>query len=289
MTENNGIREGELEEKLRALADKLVRKTKEEKQREQEGTKQREGTPLEKMAEQESTQVTGKSESPRLSDILPPTLLFLVGYFLLKNLILHDPVPIAERYGQDSTAKQQSERIVQEEKLTYHQYVARADKRREQRDFTGSLQDYNEALRLIENDWKPEIKIKLYYKRGTVMFAMEDYRHAENDFGRAVSGYSTKYADIKKEIRAYERRGENWIDHRNTEFSTKLNLSQCYYSRGLARERRGKLKEAEDDYTHAIRLSGFEAQHFLRRALVRKQLGDSSGAAEDFEEYKTFR
>ncbi|HEX7897949.1 MAG TPA: tetratricopeptide repeat protein [Planctomycetota bacterium] len=59
-------------------------------------------------------------------------------------------------------------------------------------------------------------------------------------------------------------------------------FSRGYFTRGMALERRGKLAEAETDYTRAVTLDRVFLDAYMKRALIRGRTGRVKEAVEDF-------
>lgn len=122
-------------------------------------------------------------------------------------------------------------------------YNNRGNIRIEQKDFTGAMEDLNQAIELKHND--------AYNNRGILRNRLGDYKNAVEDFNRAVA-------------------------------HTKFDKAKVYYNRGIARLNLGDFKGAEADFGSALQHNPQYASAYSNRGLVRyANLLDFKGAIED--------
>ncbi|MBD2342948.1 tetratricopeptide repeat protein [Anabaena subtropica] len=113
-----------------------------------------------------------------------------------------------------------------------------------QGEYTASIDNYNQALKLTSSD------AELYYKRGLAYYQLGDYEAAIADYSQAIN---INFHDAKS-----------------------------YHKRGLALSQIAAYEAAIADYTQAIRINPHAAVVYKNRAEARSHLGDNQGAIEDY-------
>ncbi|HEY9800654.1 MAG TPA: tetratricopeptide repeat protein [Leptolyngbyaceae cyanobacterium] len=113
-----------------------------------------------------------------------------------------------------------------------------------QGEYTGSINNYTQALQLNSSD------AELYYKRGLAYYQLGDYEAAIADYSQAIN--------------------------------INLHDAKLYHKRGLALSQIAAYEAAIEDYTQAIRINPHVAVTYRNRAEARSHLGDNQGAIEDY-------
>lgn len=181
-----------------------------------------------------------------------------------------------------------------------------------QQDYTGAIEDFNQALQLEPN------KILAYYQRGYARAEIQDYKGAIEDFNKYMQynpndvdaldnrgnvyynlgKYEQAITDLNKAIQinpkdsyAYNKRGlayneqgkyEKAIADYNKAIELKYDpLSVPYNNRGNAYDNLGNYQKAIEDYNQAIRINPNDAYAFYNRGNTRSKLGDKQAAIQD--------
>ncbi len=181
-----------------------------------------------------------------------------------------------------------------------------------QQDYTGAIEDFNQALQLEPNN------ILAYYQRGYARAEIQDYKGAIEDFNQYMQHnpndvdaldnrgnvyynlgkYEQAITDLNKAIQinpkdsyAYNKRGlayneqgkyEKAIADYNKAIELKYDpLSVPYNNRGNAYDNLGNYQKAIEDYNQAIRINPNDADAFYNRGNTRSKLGDKQAAIQD--------
>ncbi|XZF65901.1 MAG: caspase, EACC1-associated type [Gloeotrichia echinulata DVL01] len=181
-----------------------------------------------------------------------------------------------------------------------------------QQDYTGAIEDFNQALQLEPNN------ILAYYQRGYARAEIQDYKGAIEDFNQYMQHnpndvdaldnrgnvyynlgkYEQAITDLNKAIQinpkdsyAYNKRGlayneqgkyEKAIADYNKAIELKYDpLSVPYNNRGNAYDNLGNYQKAIEDYNQAIRINPNDAYAFYNRGNTRSKLGDKQAAIQD--------
>jgi serine/threonine-protein kinase len=190
--------------------------------------------------------------------------------------------------------------------------LRRGEDKSQNGDYTGAIEDFNQALRLDPNS------ADTYNNRGLVRYRLGDKPGAMADFNQALrlnpnsadtynnrgsilaeqSDIKGAMADFDQALRldpnlanAYNNRGvirrrlgdtEGAIKDFNQALVIKDNYLEAYKNRGLARTDLGDIQGAMEDFNQAIWSDPNSADAYKNRGLARTSLGDAQGAIEDF-------
>lgn len=123
-------------------------------------------------------------------------------------------------------------------------YTKMGDECFTQGEYTASIDNYNQALKINTND------AEIYYKRGLAYYQLGDYEAAIADYSQAIN--------------------------------INLHDAKSYHKRGLALSQIAAYEAAIADYTQALRINPHAAVVYRNRAEARSHLGDNQGAIEDY-------
>ncbi|MCM0592295.1 MAG: tetratricopeptide repeat protein [Gloeotrichia echinulata CP02] len=183
-----------------------------------------------------------------------------------------------------------------------------------QQDYTGAIEDFNQALQLEPNN------ILAYYQRGYARAEIQDYKGAIEDFNQYMQHnpndvdaldnrgnvyynlgkYEQAITDLNKAIQinpkdsyAYNMRGlayneqgkyEKAIADYNKAIELKYDpLSVPYNNRGNAYDNLGNYQKAIEDYNQAIRINPNDADAFYNLGNTHSKLGDKQAAVQYFQ------
>lgn len=183
-----------------------------------------------------------------------------------------------------------------------------------QQDYTGAIEDFNQALQLEPNN------ILAYYQRGYARAEIQDYKGAIEDFNQYMQHnpndvdaldnrgnvyynlgkYEQAITDLNKAIQinpkdsyAYNKRGlayneqgkyEKAIADYNKAIELKYDpLSVPYNNRGNAYDNLGNYQKAIEDYNQAIRINPNDADAFYNLGNTHSKLGDKQAAVQYFQ------
>ena len=135
--------------------------------------------------------------------------------------------------------------------LLVSSYSKRSLQRIDSRDFSGAIEDINEALKI-----KPNVGT-LYILRAISQNNITNYSDAINDYEKAFSINSKLY----------------------NEHSNKLGLA--YYNRGLEFNKKGNFSRAIDDFDKTIKIKPDFSDAYNDRAISKLQIKDVDGACKD--------
>jgi tetratricopeptide (TPR) repeat protein len=125
-------------------------------------------------------------------------------------------------------------------------YYRRGNRRYDQQDFLGAIEDYTESIRINPN------ADNAYNNRGNARLNSQDLQGAISDYNRAL----------------------------------RINPEHplAYYNRGLALARLGNYNAAIASYTRALQVNPNYDLAYNNRGVARSNLGDYLGAIEDYEQ-----
>lgn len=159
-------------------------------------------------------------------------------------------------------------------------YIGRGIARDNLGDNKGSLDDLSQAIRLNPNN------VRAYAARGISRF-VRDKQGAEADFKKAMS-----LSIDEKDDKAYEARGllrRFFKDYKGAivDFDQAIRINpnngSAYTSRGSVRYHHlGDKQGALADYNQAIRLNPNDAEAYSERGRIRENLGDKKGMILDY-------
>ena len=172
------------------------------------------------------------------------------------------------------------------ERLIASQFYNRGDDKREQGDYQGAIEDYNQAIKL-----DPDYAIP-YHNRGLARYNLKDYEEA-------ISKRSApRCADYNQAIRlkpdfplAYKNRGNARLELEDYEgamadYNQAIRLDpdfpHPYNNRGVIRARLEDYEGAMAHYNQAIRLDPDFAIAYTNRGNARRKLEDYEGAIADY-------
>jgi tetratricopeptide (TPR) repeat protein len=164
-------------------------------------------------------------------------------------------------------------------------YFNRANYYREKGEFEKSLSDYNKCLLLNPND------VEVLSNRGNLYNLMKRYKDSLNDFNNAINyeNENLERNDVLSEL--YIKRGEintnlDLYEISINDFSKSLTLKvnyQAYNYRGISYSKMGKVNEALDDFSKAIKLSNAKnGDIFFNRGVAFYDLKNYKLAVYDF-------
>ena len=175
-------------------------------------------------------------------------------------------------------------------------YNSRAITYYQKNDYTNALSDLNFLLKDNPTSGKPYLyRGKIYEKKGNYESALKDYLKVKFD-EEAMLGLGNIYRNKKE----YERA----LSYYNNAIAKNFRLSKAYFGRAVIYLEFGKnlnQSNAEEDKEKAIKylrdalkdldsvieidLLATEAETYLRRSQVYRQLGDNEKADADFQKY----
>ena len=163
---------------------------------------------------------------------------------------------------------------------TAEDFYAQANKKLEQEgDYSGAIEDYNQAIRINPN------YANAYNFRGLARLLLGEYQAAIEDFNSAIR-INPDYADaynnrgaVRKNLGEYQAAIEDYSEA----IRINPNDANAYYNRGNARFDLKQYQEAIEDYSEAIRINPNSANAYHRRGLARLNLGDKQSAISDFQ------
>jgi tetratricopeptide (TPR) repeat protein len=177
-------------------------------------------------------------------------------------------------------------------------------------DYTGAMDDYNQALKINDangnayfnralilyeqkqylpalKDFDMAIQIKpdaeIYNRRANAKCRLNDLRGAFDDYSSAIkmdSAYCVAYLNrglLKYALKDYK----SAIDDYNVCIKLQPDYSLAYYNRGLAKNKLDDWQGEIIDYTSAIEFKpDFEAA-YNKRGLAKYEIGDKKGGCQD--------
>jgi len=174
--------------------------------------------------------------------------------------------------------------------------------------FNDALMDFNHALKFEKKD------AELFNKRGEIYLQNEMFDQAIKDFTSAVvlnpmfsdaylnrgKAYSEKgmpeeaMNDFNQAIKADSDHGYDFVDRAapaitiDEESASNSEEAAKFIQQGLAEMESEKFKEAAENFTQAISLSGSEAEGYINRGRAYISLGKSDEALADFKQAVLF-
>ncbi|HMS40875.1 MAG TPA: tetratricopeptide repeat protein [Pyrinomonadaceae bacterium] len=165
----------------------------------------------------------------------------------------------------------------------------------EKGDFTNALSDFNFVIKNGRFIGLSSLyRGKIYEKKGNYDSALSDYLKFQSDQGLLGIG----------NIYRYKREHEKALEYYNKAIVKNYRLSKAYFGRAVIYLELGRIlnqKESEEDKTKAIQyfkdalkeldsvieidLNYTEAETYLRRSQVYRQLGETEKADADFQKY----
>lgn len=157
-------------------------------------------------------------------------------------------------------------------------YNNRANLKDSINDFTGAIQDYNNAIEL-----KPQNAF-LYEHRAISKSHIKDYLGALSDYKKAIELNSEEpdYYSGRGIIRYHLKNYNGALEDYNTAIELNPQNASYYYNRANAECSMKKYKEALEDYNKAIELNSQNAEFYNNRAIVNYKLQKYKEAIEDY-------
>lgn len=135
-------------------------------------------------------------------------------------------------------------------------YYVRATAKKQHGDFEGAMADFTRAAELRSS--------------GIGYVEIGNMRKAQGDTAGAMVEYDRAISVLDRQIAGTEKRSDR--------------LDLLHYQRGVAKELKGDLDGALNDYSQAILIEpNYEAMAFSRRGDIKKARGDLPGAIADYE------
>jgi serine/threonine-protein kinase len=161
--------------------------------------------------------------------------------------------------------------------ITAKNFLMRGADKSQNGDYTGAVEDFNQALRLDPN-------ADTYNNRGLVRYRLGDKPGAMADFNQALrlDPNSADTYNNRGSIRAEQSDIKGAMADFNQALRIDPNLANVYNNRGFVRRRLGDTEGAIKDFNQALVLKDNYTEAYKNRGLARTDLGDAQGAIEDF-------
>ncbi len=194
--------------------------------------------------------------------MIPLLILLPGGYYLLKHsnqATTTNPVAMKLRENANPYFKQGLEKY-------------------NNKDFSGAIEDYNQAIKINPN------YADAYFKRGLTRYKLGDKQAAIADYNQAIN-INPNYAEayINRGAVRYELGDKQAaIADYNQAININPNFADAYFNRGAVRNELGDKQAAIADYNQAIKINPNDADAYINRGVARHELGDKQAAIADY-------
>ncbi len=169
-------------------------------------------------------------------------------------------------------------------------YNGRGLAKRSKDNYQDALDDFDEALKLCQDD-DVHHKKQIYYNMGLTKKDMGDDKGAADAFTSSIELSPDEinpyyYRGLSRyKIREHDGAHDDFshvIDNVKKEEHLDFNLKRTYLYRGAIRTRTDDMEGALHDYTKAIEIDPEFARAYFGRGIVKQLTGNNQGAVDDF-------
>jgi tetratricopeptide (TPR) repeat protein len=204
------------------------------------------------------------------------------------DVVLHLSVPADKEAIAKITNMADNQPIVTEKQLSADDYFEKGNQYHFNRQYTNSIPEYTESLRL--NPHNPTA----LYRRGIAYERVSQFQLAQADYDQVVIEANTLIQHNPNDAEAYQARGMAYqngkkdYDRAIADYDEAIRLNPhyvlAYYNRGNAYKNKGDGDSAIANYDEAIRLNPQYAFAYNNRGLAYANKGDYDRAIADYDE-----